>query len=236
MGRRGTDVAREAAALVLLEDDFGSLVEAIRLGRRIYANIRAAMRYIVSVHVPTAGMALLPLAFGWPVVLLPLHIVFLEFVIDPACSIAFEAEPGEARAMERPPRDPAARLFDASLLAGAALLGALVLAGALGAYAWALGAGRAEDEARTLAFAAIVFGNCGLILAYRPSLKAPNPALWAVIGGALAALAAVIYFPGLAALFRFAPLPAGDAVLAALAGLSGCALWSLARLARRVVR
>ena len=106
MGGRGTDVAREAASLVLLDDDFKSIVDAVRLGRRIYDNIRHAMSYLIAVHVPTAGMALLPLLFGWPMVLAPVHIVFLEFVIDPACSIAFEAEPAHPSTMRRPPRNP----------------------------------------------------------------------------------------------------------------------------------
>ena len=97
MGGRGTDVAREAASLVLLDDDFGSIVRAVRLGRRIYDNLRKAMAYILAVHVPIAGLALLPLLFGWPLILLPVHIAFLELVIDPACSIVFEAEPEETR-------------------------------------------------------------------------------------------------------------------------------------------
>ena len=106
MGSRGTDVAREAASLVLLDDDFESIVETIRLGRRIFANIRSAMCYLLAVHVPTAGLALVPLFTGWPLLFFPVHIVFLEFVIDPACSIAFEAEPADAEAMRRPPRHP----------------------------------------------------------------------------------------------------------------------------------
>ncbi|HET7362927.1 MAG TPA: cation-translocating P-type ATPase [Burkholderiales bacterium] len=205
MGRRGSDVAREAAALVLLEDDFGSLVETVQLGRRIYENIRAAMRYIVAVHVPTAGVAFAPLVFGWPLVLFPLHIVFLEFVIDPACSIAFEAEPSDARAMHKPPRAPGARLFDGRMLATSFVLGVAVLIAVLALYAWALHAGRAEAEARAIAFAGIVFGNVALIFASRPSLTARNAALWWIAGGALAALAATIYWPPAAALFRFAP-------------------------------
>ncbi|HSB98697.1 MAG TPA: HAD-IC family P-type ATPase, partial [Burkholderiaceae bacterium] len=102
MGSRGTDVAREAAALVLLQDDFGSIVHTVRLGRRIYENIRNAMRYLVSVHVPIAGMSFLPMALGGPLFLLPVHVVFLEFVIDPACTLVYEAERTEAGAMERP--------------------------------------------------------------------------------------------------------------------------------------
>ena len=236
MGRRGSDVAREAAALVLLEDDFGSLVATVRLGRRIYENIRAAMRYIVSVHVPTAGMAFLPLLFGWPVVLFPVHVVFLEFIIDPACSIVFEAEPGGKNIMQRPPRDPSAPLFDARMLATSLALGAGVLAGVAGIYAWTLHAGRTPEESRALAFAAIVFGNLAMILAWRsqgrPIVRAlgrRNPAFWGVVAAALAALAAVLYVPAAAAIFRFAAPAAGDLALAALAGVAGVLVYDHVR-------
>src|SRR5262249_52951314 len=93
MGARGADVARESADLVLLDDDFSSIAKAVRPGRRIYDNIQKAMVYVAAVHVPIAGMSLLPALFGWPLALLPLHIGFLELIIDPACSIVFEAEP-----------------------------------------------------------------------------------------------------------------------------------------------
>ena len=163
MGRRGTDVAREAAALVLLEDDFGSIVRTVRLGRRIYDNIRNAMRYIVSVHVPTAGMSFLPLALGGPLLLYPVHVVFLEFVIDPACTLVYEAERGEARAMERPPRPPrAARCSTCRMLGVSLLLGATMLAG--GARRCTGGrspAGAPTTTTRAAAFAAIVFANLG---------------------------------------------------------------------------
>ncbi|HYL25568.1 MAG TPA: cation-translocating P-type ATPase, partial [Burkholderiales bacterium] len=162
--------------------------------------------YIVAVHVPTAGMAFAPLLFGWPLVLFPLHIVFLEFVIDPACSIAYEAEPSDARTMGRPPRAPGARLFDARMLWSSVALGAMVLGAVLALYAWALHAGRVEVEARTIAFAAIVIGNLALIFACRPTLTARNAALWWIVAGAVAALAVAIYWPPAAALFHFAPL------------------------------
>jgi Ca2+-transporting ATPase len=240
MGRRGTDVAREAAALVLLEDDFGSIVDTVRLGRRIYENIRNAMRYIVSVHVPTAGMSFLPLALGWPLFLYPVHVVFLEFVIDPACSIAFEAERTEAGAMQRPPRDPRARLFSARMLGASLLLGAALLAAVFAAYAWAVASGRSDAETRAVAFAAIVFGNLGLIFVNRSherlaleTLREPNPALWWIVAGALGALAVAIYVPPAAAIFRFAPLGAAELAVAAAAGAAGVAWYELAKLARR---
>ena len=239
MGRRGTDVAREAAALVLLEDDFASIVQTVRLGRRIYDNIRNAMRYIVSVHVPTAGMAFLPLVFGWPLLFFPVHIVFLEFVIDPACSIAFEAERGDKEVMHRPPRAPGARLFDVGMLAGSLALGASLLVAVIAVYAWAVQAGRGEAETRALGFATIVFGNLALILAYRSqqrtmlrTLMEPNPAFWAIVGGTVAALLASLYFPPAAAIFRFAPIAGADLAVAAAAGVLGVAWYDLIKLAR----
>ncbi|MDP3616420.1 MAG: HAD-IC family P-type ATPase, partial [Rhodoferax sp.] len=123
MGGRGTDVAREAASLVLLDDDFASIVRAIRLGRRIFDNLRKSMSYILAVHVPIAGVALLPVLLGWPVLLFPLHIAFLELVIDPACSMVFENEPSESDVMKRPPRNVNTPLFAGMTLVFALLQG-----------------------------------------------------------------------------------------------------------------
>jgi Ca2+-transporting ATPase len=115
MGGRGTDVARESSALVLLDDDFSSIVQAIKMGRRIFDNIRKAIAYIFAIHVPIAGMSLIPVLLNWPLVLLPVHVVFLELIIDPACSVVFEAESEEADVMSRPPRNPQERLFSRRL-------------------------------------------------------------------------------------------------------------------------
>jgi P-type Ca2+ transporter type 2C len=231
MGKRGTDVAREASALVLVDDDFGSIVLAIRLGRRIYENIRNAMRYLLAVHVPIAGMSFLPLMFGWPVFLFPVHIVFLEFVIDPACSIVFEAEEGDDRIMNRRPRDPREPLFSARMLGVSLLLGASVLATVCLACWWAVSSGLPTGQVRSLGFAAIVFGNLALIHATRSRdhairgvLRRANPALWWITVGALFALAAAIYIPPVADIFRFALLPPGRFAVAALAGIAGV-LW-----------
>ena len=228
MGKRGTDVAREASALVLMEDDFGSIVHTVRLGRRIYENIRNAMRYILAVHVPTAGMSFIPLAFGWPPFLFPVHIVFLEFVIDPACSIVFEAEASEDGAMQRPPRDPQERLFSAEMVGVSLLVGAGVLVTAFLGFWWASRQGWDEGVLRAFGFTSIVFGNLAMIHATRTrdrsvfrALAKPNPALWMVTAGALAALVAAVYLPAMAALFRFAPLPPLPFVLAALSGAGG---------------
>jgi Ca2+-transporting ATPase len=231
MGLRGTDVAREASSLVLINDDFGSIVETVRLGRRIYRNIRNAMCYVIAVHVPTVGIAFLPLAFGWPLVLFPVHVVFLEFIIDPACSIVFEAEAGDEDAMTQPPRDPAQPLFNARTVGASLLAGVAVLVSVCLAYAWVIADGRSEGEARALAFAAIVFGNLGLIVSHRSSGKSfmvalaqPNPALWWIVFGTLMALALSIYVGFVAKVFRFAPLTAADLLMALTAGLAGVLL------------
>jgi Ca2+-transporting ATPase len=228
MGKRGSDVAREAASLVLLDDDFASLVEAVNLGRRIFDNIQKATCYIIAVHVPTMGMALLPLLFGWPLVFYPIHIVFLEFVIDPACSIAFEAEPAEHDVMRRPPRSANSRLFDRWMIATGVLQGISVLAAVALLYGLVLGAGTPEPRARAMAFAAIVFGNLGLIFATRSrhatlveTLRRPNPALWWIVGGAFFGLALALYVEPMREIFRFASLSGYQLLLSAVAPALG---------------
>jgi Ca2+-transporting ATPase len=240
MGGRGSDVARESAALVLTGDDFGSIVAAIRIGRRIYENIRNAIRYLIAVHVPIAGAAFVPVLFGWPPLLLPVHVMFLEFLIDPACTIAFEAEASDEEAMRRPPRDPGARLFDGAMAAGAFLTGTVMLAALLLVCSWAAAAGRDADEWRALAFACIVFGNVGMILISRSRWRSigetilrPNPALWTVVGVALAALCVALYVPQAAALFRFAPPNLLDVAIAFAAVLCGAVLIEGSRRWRR---
>jgi len=240
MGQRGTDVARESAALVLLDDDFSSIVAAVRLGRRIYDNIRNAMCYLLAVHVPTAGMALLPLLFGWPLVLFPVHIVFLEFVIDPACSIAFENEPAQRDVMRRPPRDPDAPLFDTRMLITSLLQGLTVLI-AVGVLYWAaLHAGLQEGSARAMAFAGIVLGNIGLILSNRSqsrslfaTLRTPNLAIWLVAGGAVTGLVLALYVPSLAGLFKFRALSAQELAASAAAAALGIGWFEVLKVLRK---
>jgi len=213
MGQRGSDVAREAASLVLLEDDFASLVEAVKLGRRIFDNIQNAMCYIIAVHVPTAGMALIPLLFGWPLVFYPVHIVCLEFVIDPACSVAFEAELPANDVMRRPPRSATSRLFDGGMIVASIMQGTSVLIAVVALYGIALSSGVLDGQARAMAFAAIVLGNIGLILVNRSrggglleTLARPNPVLWWIVGGAILGLVLALYVGPLQKIFQFAPL------------------------------
>jgi len=226
MGERGTDVAREAADLVLLDDDFSSIVAAVRMGRRIFDNLRKAVAYILAIHVPIAGMSLLPVLFGWPLVLLPVHIVFLELIIDPACSLVFEAEEEEAGVMRRPPRDPKEPLFSRRAVGIALLQGAGVLAIVLAVFAIALARGQGAEDARALAFTTLIVANLALILTNRSwsrtivqSLRSRNAALAWVLGGAVAFLALVLSLPFLRDLFRFSKLHVNDLAICLAAGV-----------------
>jgi Ca2+-transporting ATPase len=239
MGGRGTDVAREAASIVLLDDNFASIVRAVRMGRRIFDNLRKSMSYVLAVHVPIAGMALLPVLLGWPTVLFPLHIAFLELVIDPACSMVFENEPSEADVMQRPPRDAKAPLFAGMTLALALLQGLGVLAVVLGAYAWST-TWLAEPAARAFAFSTLVLGNLALIFSNRSrnvslwaSLRVPNRTLWTVCAVTLSLLLLTLYLPWLSKLFFFAPLSGPDLLAALGLGLLSVFWFEAIKLARR---
>jgi len=231
MGSRGTDVAREAASLVLLDDDFSSIVKAVRLGRRIFDNIKKAMAYILAIHVPIAGMSLIPVLLEWPLIFFPIHVVFLELIIDPACSIAFEAEPEEKDVMLRRPRDPNKPLFGQRTLGLSLLQGISVLIIVLAVFAVSLYRGQGESEARAMTYTTLVIANLSLILANRSwsrtileTMSTPNPALWWVVGGAIVFLALVIYVPFITGLFSFAHLHFIDIVICFIAGIASV-LW-----------
>jgi P-type Ca2+ transporter type 2C len=231
MGERGTDVARESADLVLTNDDFASIVGAVRTGRKIYENIKKAMAYIVAVHIPIAGMATIPILLGYPVVLMPAHIAFLELIIDPACSTVFEAEHAESTIMERPPRSINARIFSRSLLMVSLLQGLSVLGIVLVAYIGALYLGRSESEVRTIAFITMVSGYIMLIavnLSWTKlvvsMIRTSTKAFRIVVVGVIVLLIGVLGYQPLREIFHFSPLHLIDYVFSIIAG-SACLLW-----------
>jgi Ca2+-transporting ATPase len=213
MGQRGTDVAREAASLVLLDDDFGAIVGAVRLGRRIYDNLIKAMAFAFAVHTPIAGLSLLPLLFGLPLVFTPVHIAFLELLINPVCAIVFESEPEEGNVMQRPPRDALAPIFSGALISVSLAQGALVLTAVTALFVVLLEQGVPEAQARATTFTALVACSLALILANRTlsghlwvALRRPNPALWRMVSATVAMMAVVLLVPGVRTLFHFEAL------------------------------
>lgn len=232
MGGRGTDVAREAAAIVLLDDDFGSIVKAVSLGRRIYDNLRKAIGFILAAHIPIAGLTLLPLLTGMPLLLGPIHIAFIEMIIDPVCSLVFEAEIAEHNAMTRPPRKTDAPLFSRGLVVWAVLQGFVVLAMSGGLATYFFRSGNDAATVRSAAFFALVLGLACLILVNRrfsasllSALRRPNPALGIVLAIVAIILAATQMVPAVADLFSFARV--SDLNLAIVLGASVMSLLGL---------
>jgi Ca2+-transporting ATPase len=231
MGKRGTDVAREASALVLLDDDFAAIPAAIRLGRRIYDNLRKAIAYIIAVHIPIAGLALMPLLAGMPLMLMPIEIALLEMIIDPACSVVFEAEQEEPDVMSRPPRQPGLPVLPRKTALWALGQGCLALAVTGSMLHWGAGRQMADDHLRALVFTLLVLLNIGLIFgnrASRPSMRAtllrPNKALGWLVLLVMMVLGTALYWRPAQELFHLAALSAtelGLCVAASLALIAG---------------
>jgi len=210
MGERGTDVAREAADIVILDDDFSTIVKAVKSGRRIYDNLKKAMAYIVSVHIPIAGITLITVLGGWPAIIFPVHVVFLELLIDPACSIIFEAEPEEENIMKRAPHNPKKPLFGKDMLIVSLLQGIFSLIGVAAVFSLALNLGKSGEEARTMTFITLVVSNIFLIFTNRSWVKSvlasfsvPNKSLIWIVGSIMITLALAVYVPYLRRVFHF---------------------------------
>ncbi len=243
MGKRGTDVAREAADLVLVRDDFAAIVAAVRTGRRVYDNLRAAIGYIIAVHLPIAGLALLPAILGWPPVLGPAHVLLLELIIDPACSIVFEVEPEGDGVMQRPPRSRRAHVFDARAVAWSIVQGLVVLAATVATVAWARRDGLSDGAVRAVGFVALVAGNLATLIASR-STRAPfwttlrrrNRVLPLLVAGASLAVVLILAVPAVRGLFALS-LPGGAGLaIAVVAGLVPVLALDLAKCGAREPR
>lgn len=246
MGGRGTDVAREASSIVLLDDDFGSIVKTIRLGRRIYDNLQKSMGFILAVHIPIAGLALLPLAFGAPPILTPAIVAFLEMVIDPACSIVFEAEPAERNIMNRPPRDPGVRLLHGQLLVSSAVQGGIALLGVAALYVVVLVNDHSVADIRALMLVTLTMANIALIFSHRSQgfaiddiFERWNAWLWSGLAGVAVILVVTLSIPPVRGLFRLGvvrPLELGLATLTAAVILALLLLFKFYRIQTKLSR
>ncbi|MCI4673677.1 cation-translocating P-type ATPase [Candidatus Mycolicibacterium alkanivorans] len=236
MGAHGTDVARESAALVITDDNFDSIVGGVRQGRGIFDNLRKAMAYVIAVHLPIVGMSLIPVFVAdWPLVLLPVQIAFLELIIDPACSVVFEAEQIDPKIMDSPPRGLGEPMFGARVLTIAALQGFSALLATLAVYLWAVLGGQSGDVVRSVTFATLVVGNLALILVnrswrlpvWRTVQERTNTALKWVLGGAAILLIAMLTIPALRHAFSFGPMTLSQWGVAVAAGLGGIAWFEI---------
>lgn len=232
MGKRGTDVAREASSMVLIDDNFASIVDGVKIGRRIYANLRKAMTYIFAVHIPIAGLSLIPVFFKWPLLLFPAHILLLEMVIDPACTVAFEAERAEPDSMKNPPRSLKEPLFNRKMIIISLLQGLIVLFVLAGLYSIFLNFGVLEDRARALVFMVMIASNIALIwtnrswsqmIIHRTKESNNRPAIMITLI-TLLILLMVNYVPFLTGLFKFEQLSFIELVITIIGGFS-LVLW-----------
>jgi len=232
MGEKGTDVAREASELVLMDDNFGSIVEAVKMGRCIFDNLQKALAYIFAIHVPIAGLSLIPVLFsGWPLILWPVHVVFLELIIDPACSIIFEAEQAEKNVMSRPPRKINEAFFGSKKILISCLQGICVLITTLGVYFVTLNSGYTIGEVKAMTFSTLIFANIATILTNRSwessiftILRTPNKTVKWVIGGAVLFILLVLTVPFLQDLFQFSPVSVWEIAVAFAVGM-GTMIW-----------
>jgi P-type Ca2+ transporter type 2C len=242
MGARGTEVARESAAIVLVDDDFASIVKAVRMGRRIFDNIKKAMTYIIAIHIPIAGLALFPVLLGWPLIFFPAHIAFLELVIDPVCSVAFEAEAEEKDIMKKKPRKLNEPLFDKKTLLIGIVQGIVVLLVVIVVFGFALSTNQTDVNARALAFTILIISNLLIVYSMRSNsqtiletLSNPNKALYIVSIIAIALLLLVLYVPFLQELFHFSYLHPEDLIYCVLAGIMTVILFEGLKVYNRVI-
>ncbi len=243
MGGRGTDVAREASSIVLLDDDFSSIVKAVRLGRRIYDNLRKASGFIFAIHMPIAGLAILPLVLNLPIILGPMHIALLEMIIDPVCTLVFEAEEEEAGTMQKPPRPPREPLFSSALIGWSLAQGSVAFAVAAGVFLAANRWGIDEATVRALTFVTLVLVIVSLILVDRSyssslwtAITRPNRALAIVLATIAAVLAAVLVLPVARDLFKFGALNMGQMAIALAAGVAVLLLLEMVKPLLRAAR
>src|SRR5665647_1281076 len=228
MGKKGTDVAREASSLVLMDDNFSSIVGAIRMGRRIFDNLQKSFGYIFAIHVPIAGLSLLPILLGnFPIILWPVHIVFLELIIDPACSIIFEAEPAELTVMNRPPKHIDEPFFGKKKILFSCLQGVGIFIITLIVYFVGLRLGYKAEEVRAMTFTTLIISNISVILTNRSwtnnifkIITTPNKAVLWVAGGAIFFLLLVLNIPFFLSLFQFQQPSLINILICSMAGLT----------------
>ncbi|WP_064197469.1 MULTISPECIES: cation-translocating P-type ATPase [Emticicia] len=215
MGKKGTEIAKQAASLILVEDDLSKMVDAVAMGRKIYTNLKKAIQYIISIHIPIILTVFLPLALGWiyPNIFSPVHVIFLELIMGPTCSIIYENEPMEKNTMQQMPRPFTTTFFSWKELATSVLQGITITIGTLAAYQYAVSAGFDESLTRTMVFVTLINANIFLTLVNRSfyysiftTLMYKNNLVLLIISITLALIGLLIFVKPLANFFEFTPL------------------------------
>lgn len=243
MGKKGTEIAKQAASLILLEDDLSKMVDAVAMGRRIYTNLKKAIQYIISIHIPIILTVFIPLALGWvyPNIFTPVHIIFLELIMGPTCSIIFENEPIEKNTMLRKPRAVATSFFNRAELTTSIIQGLAITAGTLFIYQYALRQGLAETTIRTMVFLVLIVANIFLTLVNRSfyysiitTLKYKNALVPLMIAITIAITAMLLFVPPLTDFFKFAPLSTNEILTAVAVGFISVIWFEFVKLAKRL--
>ncbi len=240
MGERGTDVARESAGIVLLDDNFSSLVSGVNEGRKIFDNLQRAVVYLVSVHIPIAALSLLPIILDWPLIFFPAHIMFLELLVDPVCSIVFEAEPAGSGLMARKPRDSKKSILNSDNLVISLIQGTSILLFVFVIYYLSVHFGYESGRTRALTFSTLVIANIFLILANRSwtdnifkALVKKNQFLWPIVGFASAFLIFAVYNPFMQKVFSFSSLIYSDWIYAVVFAICPALIFELIKVFSR---
>jgi Ca2+-transporting ATPase len=215
MGKRGTEIAKQAASLILLEDDLSKMADAIAMGRRIYTNLKKAIRYIISIHIPIILMVFIPLALSWvyPNIFLPIHVILLELIMGPTCSIIYENEPMEKNTMMHKPRNFTDAFFNQKELTTSIIQGLFITAGTLLIYQIAVQNGLNEKATRAMVFTTLIIANIVLTLMNRSfyysvltTIQYKNKLVGMIIGITLFLLSLMLFIPIIANFFQFETL------------------------------
>jgi Ca2+-transporting ATPase len=223
MGKKGSEIAKQAASLILIDDDLSKLLDAVAMGRKIYSNLKKAIQYIISIHIPIILTVFIPLALGWiyPNLFSPVHIIFLEIIMGPTCSIIYENEPMEQNTMLQPPKELSTSFFKWKELSTSIIQGLIITAGTLFGYQYAVQQGYNEAVTRTITFTVLITANIFLTLINRSfyyslltTLKYKNNRVWYIIVSTVSLVGLMLYVQPLTKFFQFEMLPIHDLLIA----------------------
>lgn len=244
MGQRGTEVAKEAADMILMDDNFTTIVKSVKDGRRVYDNIRKAMVYILIIHIPIAAMAMFAPLFNLPPLLLPMHIMLLELIIDPTCSIVFEGEPAEANIMENPPRPPQEALLTRSLTIKVVLQGIIMFLAVFMPFHYMIDLGISSEYARSFSLITFIVANVTLVLVNRSNtellyhlIKEKGSKVRLIVNSmALIMVFAIVYIPILNGFFRTEKIGIYPLIIAIVLGFISTGWWEIVKITRKIIR